>query len=174
MGLVKRVNEIDGTLFGDIGLLKCDPVKIQLKENAVPYSINTARRVPFPILSKVKEELEYMVSVGVIEPVTEPTDWCAPMVPVVKRNGNIRICVDLKKLNESVRRERFILPTFDDIIPKLVGARVFSKLDASSGFYQMPLDPESSRYTTFITPFWAVLFPPRPIRDYISTSGVPT
>jgi len=67
------------------------------------------------------------------EEVTEPTDWCAPMVPVVKPNGKIRICVDLRKLNEAVKRERYILPTLEDVAPKLPGAKVFSKLDASSG-----------------------------------------
>jgi len=55
------------------------------------------------------------------------------MVPVVKPNGKIRICVDLRKLNEAVKRERYILPTLEDVAPKLPGAKVFSKLDASSG-----------------------------------------
>ena len=45
---------------------------------------------------------------GVIERITEPIDWCAPMVPVMKRGGGVRICVDLKKLNRAVKREREI------------------------------------------------------------------
>ena len=101
---------------------------------------------------KVKDELNRMLEAGIIEEVTEPTDWCAPMVPVVKPNGKIRICVDLRKLNEVVKRERYILPTLEDVAPKLAGAKVFSKLDASSGYWQIPLHPESSRLTTFITP----------------------
>lgn len=54
------------------------------------------------------------------------------MVPVVKPNGKIRICVDLRKLNEAVKRERerYILPTLEDVAPKLAQAKVFSKLDA--------------------------------------------
>ena len=52
-----------------------------------------------------------MLEAGIIEEVTEPTDWCAPMVPVVKPNGKIRICVDLRKLNKAVKREStFFLP----------------------------------------------------------------
>ena len=52
------------------------------------------------------------------------------MVPVVKPNGKIRICVDLRKLNEAVKRERYILPTLEDVAPKLAQAKVFSELDA--------------------------------------------
>jgi hypothetical protein len=56
----------------------------------------------------------------------------APIVPVPKKNGQVRICVDLKKLNEAVKRERYVLPSLDDIAPSLHGSEVFSKLDAAS------------------------------------------
>ncbi|KAI4898509.1 hypothetical protein NFI96_006164, partial [Prochilodus magdalenae] len=125
---VKRIEEITANIFQDVGLLNCRSVKIELKQGAVPYSLATPRRVPFPILPKVEEELERMKSLGIIAEVTEPTDWCSPMVPVIKKNGKVRICVDLKKLNKAVKRERFILPTLEDITPKLTGANVFSTL----------------------------------------------
>lgn len=73
-----------GTFDTDVGLLKIKPGKICLRDNAVPYSVNTARRVSAPMLPKVKAELERMVKCGVIEGVTEPTEWCNPMVPVPK------------------------------------------------------------------------------------------
>ena len=75
------------------------------------------------------------------------------MVPVVKKNGKIRICVDLKRLNKAVKRKKKImLPNLDDVLPKLAGAKYFSKLDASSGFYQVPLHEDKWKLTTFITP----------------------
>ena len=74
--------------------------------------MTTARRVPFPLMNSVKEELERMVDSCTIREITEPTDWCSPMVPVRKKNGKLRICVDLKKLNVSVKRECYMLPTF--------------------------------------------------------------
>ena len=156
LGLVKRLEEIKRgyeDVFGDLGLYNGDPVHIKLKETAAPYSVATPRRIPFPIHNKVKQELERMCSLGVIKPVSEPTPWCAPMVPVIKKNGKVRICVDLRRLNTAVERERYILPTLEDISPKLANDTLFSTLDASSGFWQIPLDEESSRLTTFSTPF---------------------
>lgn len=150
MGLVKRIEEVHNA-FGEHGTLKTDPVKIQ--ENAEPYAVHTARRVPLPLIQKVKEELLCMEKNGVIEKMTEPTDWCAPMVPVPRKNGRVHICVDVKRLNDAVRRERFILPTAEEITAKLSGGTVFTSLDVASGFWQIPLDPESSKLTTFITPF---------------------
>lgn len=163
MGLVARVNAISSDLtnnvFGEIGLLDCEPVNIELTEDAVPYSVSTPRRVPFPLLPKFEKELKRMLSLGIIEEVTEPTDWCAPMVPTPKRNKEeVRVCVDLKRLNKGVKRERYILPTLDDITPQLAGAKVFSTLDTSSGFWQIPLDPSCQRLITFITPMGRFCF----------------
>ena len=102
---------------------------------------------------KVKKELDCMESMGVISKVLEPTPWCAGMVVVPKKSGNIRICVDLKPLNRSVLRETHPIPKVDDTLAQLTGATFFSKLDANSGFWQIPLDEQSCLLTTFITPF---------------------
>ena len=73
------------------------------------------------------------------------------MVP--KSDGQMRICVDLTKLNQSVCRERYPLPAVKQILAQLAGDTVFTKLDANSGFWQIPLSPESALLTTFITAF---------------------
>ena len=94
-----------------------------------------------------------MEELGVIARVNQPTEWCAGMVVVPKANSKVRICVDLTRLNQSVKRERHPLPAVDQTLAQLAGAKVFTKLDANSDFWQIPLAPASSLSTTFITPF---------------------
>lgn len=90
---------------------------------------------------------------GVIAKVNQPTEWCCGMVVVPKANSRVRICVGLTRLNQSMRRERHPLPAVDQTLAMLAGARVFTKLDANSGFWQIPLAPESALLTMFITRF---------------------
>ena len=142
----------------ELGCMAGPPVKIRLKADTRPYHCPVARRIPFPLHQKVKAELNRMVESGIIEPVTEPTEWCSPMVAVRKKNGDVRVCVDLKKLNLSVQRETFVLPTVDEIMAKLSGATTFTTLDTKKGFWQVPLAKESQHLTTFITPFGRFMF----------------
>ncbi|KAL5488977.1 hypothetical protein EMCRGX_G018012 [Ephydatia muelleri] len=132
--------------------------KIRMKEGATPFAITTPRRVATPLLPKVKAEFKRMEELGVISSVEEPTNWCAGMVVVPKANGDIRICVDLTKLNANVCRENHPLPVVDQILTQLTGEQLFSKLDANSGFWQIPLARESALLTTFITPFGRFCF----------------
>jgi len=74
---------------------------ISLCEGAKSFTLSTPRRVALSLTSKVKQEL----ALGVITRVEQPTDWCAGIVMVPKPNGILKICVDLTKLNENVRRE---------------------------------------------------------------------
>ncbi|UYV69370.1 K02A2.6-like, partial [Cordylochernes scorpioides] len=162
--LVKRIDlVINGTtdvnperefpkLFEGLGLLE-QPYHIKLKEGAKPFSIPVPRRVPLPLMPKLKEQLDAMVAQEVIEPVDEPTEWCAPIVLAGKPNGKIRICVDLSRLNLSVERELHPLPVLEHELAQLNGAKIFSRLDTNSGFWQIKLSEESQTLTTFITPF---------------------
>ena len=76
-----------------------------------------------------------MEKCGIIKKIIgEALDLCAPMVPVPKKNNKIQICVDLKRLNESVVRAIHTLPILDDVLYKMRDATAFAKLDASSGF----------------------------------------
>ena len=72
---------------------------------------------------------------------------------VKKKNRRVQICINLKPLNPCVLREHHPLPKVDDILGQLTGATVFSKLDAISGFWQVPLAEKSRLFITFITLF---------------------
>ena len=114
----------------------------------------------------VKRELQRTEDLQVIRRVHTPTDWCAGMVVVAKprivastvegeekETHKVRICVGLTKLNESVMREKHDLPSVDQTLGRLAGAKMFTKLDANYGFWQIPLAPTFQELTTFITPF---------------------
>ena len=144
------------SLFQGLGKMT-EEYQIQLYPDAIPFSISAPRRIPYPLRHKVQEELVRMERSGVISKVQEPTPWCAGIVVVPKANEQVRICVDLTKLNVSVCRERYQLPSVEESLSKLAEAKVFTKLDANSGFWQIPLHP-SRLLTTFLTPFGRYCF----------------
>ena len=132
-------------VFKGLGRLK-DSYKIEVKKDATPFALTTPRRVPIPLLPKVKEELQRMERMGVISHIEEPSDWCAGMVVVPKHNGKVRICVDLTKLNESVRRERHILPSVEQTLRTDRGSEVFFKTRCTSDTNAPTSDMNMPRY----------------------------
>ncbi|XP_034243498.1 uncharacterized protein LOC117646566 [Thrips palmi] len=129
------------------------PYSVVLQKDAAPHAVTAPRRVSVQLRDDVKAELQRMVDMGVISPVDEATEWCAPMVVVPKANGSVRICVDYTELNRSVRRERYMMPAVDELLALLGNAKWFTKLDANHGYYQLVLTEASKKLTTFITPF---------------------
>ena len=96
------------------------------------------------------EELEQQ---DIIErvPENQPTPWVSPIIAVPKKDGGVRICVDMRLANEAIKRVRHPILTVDDVSFELNGAQYFSKLDLSQAYHQLELD-EASRYiTTFST-----------------------
>ncbi|XP_064483051.1 uncharacterized protein K02A2.6-like [Ornithodoros turicata] len=140
------------TVFQGLGVLQGD-YDTKLAPDARPFALSSPRRVPLPLYQKTKEELQRMEKLGVITPVMEPTAWCAPMVTVPKKSGGIRLCIDFTQLNRYVLREFHPIPSVEHSLAMLKNAKVFSKLDANSGFWQIPLSEQSKHLTTFITPF---------------------
>ena len=92
-----------------------------------------------------------MQQIWVIEPVEHPTLWVSSMVTIVKPN-KLRICIDPRRLNEAVHREHYPLLTVE-VVSKLAGAKYFSTFDATSGFWQIPLDEASRQLITLNTQF---------------------
>ena len=145
------------SLFRELGEMSGE-YHVTLKEGAKPYALSVPCRVPIPLLPQVKQELENMEKTGVIFHVDQPSDWCTGMVVVPKPNSKIRICVDLSRLNDSVKCEHFPLPRIDQSLGLLAGAKWFSKIDLNLEFWQTRLSDESKLLTTFITPFGRFAF----------------
>ena len=75
------------------------------------------------------------------------------MVIVIKPNGKLRISIDPRDLNKAIKREHYPMKTIEDVVTRMPNAKILSILDASSGFWQIKLDNESSLLCTFNTPF---------------------
>ncbi|MCG7868790.1 MAG: hypothetical protein JAY74_20765, partial [Candidatus Thiodiazotropha taylori] len=139
-------------LFNGVGVLP-GTCKLYLKDNAVPV-VNPPRRVPEALKSRFKNELDRMEKDCIIARVTQPTDWVNSVVLVEKpATSKLRVCLDPKILNDSIRRPHYQMPTLDDVVSQLSGAKIFSKLDITHAYWSLKLDEESSYLTTFSTPF---------------------
>lgn len=124
---------------------------IEIDPNSTPV-IHPPRKVPAALHSSVRDELQRMEKLGVIAKQDGPTDWVHSMV-TVRKPGKIRICLDPKDLNPHIKREHYHLVTVEEIIERLPNAKVFSRFDATHGFWHIELDEASSKALTFNTPF---------------------
>ena len=115
--------------------------------------VHAPRRVPFALRDRLKPELDKKESLGMIVKVNEPTDWVNSITIVEKKNGSLRICLDPRDLNKALKREHYSCPIVQDIAANLHGARMFTVLGATTGYWQEKLDKKSSLLTTFNTPF---------------------
>ena len=130
------------------------PMDIRLHPDATPACAHHARPIPYAFREQVKEQLDDMVANEIIEPVTEPSEWCHPIVIVNKPGTNEkRLTVDFKKLNSQVQRPAHPMTSPRDAVSDIEPSRFFSTLDARHGCWQIPLSEATRPLTTFITPW---------------------
>ncbi|XP_048774395.2 uncharacterized protein K02A2.6-like [Ostrea edulis] len=150
------ISEIDkivasrNTVFDGVGKLKNFQLRIHVDKTVTPVA-QPLRRLPFNVRKSVNKKLEELEKMDIIEKVNNPTAWVSPLVVVPKKNGEIRICVDMRRANTAVQRERYPIPTVDEMLEDMNGSKVFSKLDLRWGYHQIELDEESREITTFVT-----------------------
>ena len=143
-------DEFPALFDGSIGRIKNIKIKL-LIDKSVPHVSQRHQRIPFHVRKDVDKELDRLEKMDVIEKVDGPTPWISPIVVVPKKNGGVRICVDMREPNKAIRSERHPMTMFDDFISDLNGTIVFSKPDLTNAYHQRELD-EASRYiTTFTT-----------------------
>ncbi|CAF3599838.1 unnamed protein product [Rotaria socialis] len=123
------------------------------------YAINTGshsplaehpRRVSHLNRQIINNEVKKMLDNGIIEPSNSP--WASPVVIVKKSDGSPRFCIDYRRVNSITQKDVYPLPRIDDVIERLNGSQIFSKLDLRSGYFQVPLAPEEHSKTAFATP----------------------
>ena len=139
-------------IFQGIGTLPGPPYHIELKDEYTPVR-HAAWSVPVGMQEAYKAELDRLVKEDVIIEVDHYTEWVNPIVPAQKPDGKIRLCIDSRHLNKAINRNPYYMRTLDDILPKLSKARTVSMGDATSGYWHVPLDLQSSLLTTFNTPW---------------------
>ncbi|PFX17850.1 Transposon Ty3-G Gag-Pol polyprotein [Stylophora pistillata] len=136
--------------FEGAGKLKGFQAKLHVDTSIKPVA-QKLRPPPYGLRDKIEQKLKELVNCDIIEPVEGPTPWVSPVVVVPKPSGDIRLCVDMRKANEAIVRERHPIPTVDDILYQMNGSKVFSKLDLKWGFHHIELEQQSRVITTFIT-----------------------
>ena len=141
LGIKQLVQEYDD-VFKGIGCLQVKH-HIELKEEAYPV-VHAPRQVPISLRNRVHKELNKLEKLNIVSKVDEPTDWVNSLVIVEKKTGQLRLCIDPRDLNKNIKREHFHLPTKTEITAEMAGAKWFTKLDVSNGFWQIELDKPST------------------------------
>lgn len=124
--------------------------KIYIDTQAKP-KFYRPRSVAHALRPKIEAELARLEQDGVIEKL-QFSDWAAPIVPVPKPDGSIRICGDYKlTVNRVAKKESYPLPRIEDILASLAGGQSFTKLDLAHAYNQVPLDEESKKVVVINT-----------------------
>ena len=135
-----------------MGKLRDHTVKLNIDEKVIPIA-QPQRRIPFHVRDKVKDAFEKVEKEGIIErvPENQPTPWVSPMAVVLKSDGTVRLCVDMRMANQAIQRVCHLIPTVENISLDLNQSKYFTELYLSQAYHQLPLDQQSKFITTFST-----------------------
>ena len=143
-GLLRKYKNV----FKDgLGVMNTSEAHLQLKEGAKPQYCK-AQPVPFALKEAIDRELDWLEAEGILERVTY-SEWAAPVVPVPKTKGQIRLCGDYKvTINPVLEVDQYPLPKPDNIFTTLATGKFFSKIDLTHAYQQMK---DSRDYVTINT-----------------------
>ena len=131
----------------DVGCAGVTQHKIELHD-ATPIR-QRPRRFPEPVVIEIERQCEELRSLNIIEYSCSP--WSSPVVPIKKKDGTLRLCIDYRQLNRVTKADRFPMPNMTDLVFSLRGTQYFTTLDLVKGYYQVPLHPDSAECTAFST-----------------------
>ena len=112
------------SIFEGVGKLKNCQIKIHTDPKVTPVA-QPLRRMPFHMRNAVDHKLQRLADLDIVEDADNPTSWVSPRVAVPKPNGDIRVCVDMRRVNEAVVHERHPIPTLEETLQAMNGAKVF-------------------------------------------------
>lgn len=122
-------------------------VKVALKDDSIyafaPGKFAWSERL------QIREITDDLLNRNIIKYSTSP--YCARIVPVRKKNGTMRLCIDLRPLNSRVIKQRYPLPLIEDCLSRLSNKSIFSLLDLKDGFHHIKIHPEHTKYFAFAT-----------------------
>lgn len=127
-------------------------VEIPIDKSVQPVQ-QTYRRAPIALEDKIYDKLKVLLQLDIIEKVNGPSPWVSPVVPILKRSGELRLCVDMRRANQAVLRETHPLPVIEELLGSVEGAVKFSKLDVKEAYHQLEISEDSRVITTFITKY---------------------
>ena len=123
--------------------------RLPLREECAPVK-QKLRRVKPEMLLKIKEEMKKQLDAGFLE-VSKYPQWVANIVPIPKKDGKVRMCVDYRDLNRASPKDNFSLPHIDTLVDNIAKHSLFSFMDGFSGYNQIRIALENMEKTTFLT-----------------------
>ena len=131
----------------DMDMGRTNLVKHHIKlTDPVPFK-EAYRRIPPQMYDEVKAHIQEMLDLGAIRPSNSP--WASAIVLVRKKDGRLRFCIDLRKLNNRTVKDAYSLPRIESILDSLGGAQIFYTLDLKAGYWQVEMTEECKAYTAF-------------------------
>jgi hypothetical protein len=103
------------------------------------------------VLEEVKKEIEKMLEVGFIRPCMY-AEWISSIVPVQKKDGRWRVCMDFRDLNRTTPKDEYSMPVVETLINAAVGNKILSFMDGNDGYNQIFMAPEDIHKTAFQVP----------------------
>ena len=131
----------------DIGLAKVPPHSIELTNRTPIWQ--KPRTFADPVNTEIENQCKELLAHDILE--LSDSNWSSPIVPVRKPDGQLRLCIDYRKVNSVTITQRFPMPNLNNCIYKGHNVRYFTKIDLVRGYYQVPLDKKSRPFTAFST-----------------------
>ena len=145
LNLLAKYHDIFALEDGKMGCTEVVEHKIKVTDPR-PFK-ERPRNIPSGLLDEVKEHLDHMLDVGAIKP--SKSDWSNAVVLVHKKDGGLRFCIDLQKMNAQTRKDGFLLPRIHNAIDALSGSKYYTTIDLLSGFCQTLTEESLEQYTAF-------------------------